>query len=129
MSKWLLVSCLSIGMLMSGVGLSSAYADHGRGGYGGQPGHGHHPHCGYGGQAVQYGSVGLGYGVGYAPYGYSSYYARPGISVSRSSYYSGGLYAPPVVPVSPYGLSGYRNYGYRGSSVRTLPRVQLRIGF
>ena len=126
MNKLLLVSCMAVGLSLASAGLETAQAQFGYGGH-----HHHHggyvaaPHCGYSPSIYGRG----GYGMGYWPYGlsgYGSYYATPGLSISRGSYYSGRLGG---LSVSPYGLGGYGNVGYLSHQPGSLPRVQLRIGF
>ncbi len=123
MSKWILISCMALGLAIAGTGADSAHAQHGYV-YGPAPHcHSHHGHGYPSGYRAGYSPYGYGVSGGYG-YGssYGSYYGSPGLSISRSTYYSGGL-----VP-TPYGVGvgGYSNYGYRPN---TLPRVQLRIGF
>ncbi len=121
MRKLMLAGCLAIGLTFGLVGSNTAKADHGYGGYRG-------PSCN---QGYGRGGYGGGYGVGYAPYG--RYYAAPVIAVptfipvtgyGRSSFYGG--YGSAFNP----GLGGFGNLGYPNPyGPRTLPRVQLRVGF
>lgn len=126
MHKWLAISGLALMLALGTAGVQSAQAQFG-GGHCHSP-HGHYSHYGhhgiYGHPAVGYGSYRLavppiGYSSLYGPgLGYSSYYVAPGIGISRSSFYSGGL--------TPYGLGGFPGSGIGFSRG---PGVQLRIGF
>lgn len=127
MSKWILITLLAIGFTMASTGFNPVQAQIGYS-YGPAPHcHGHHGH-----------GHSSGYRTGYAPYGYGvppvygsslgGYYSAPGLSFSRSTFYSGGIVPSPYgLGVGGLGVGGYSNYyGYRP---QTLPRVQLRVGF
>lgn len=119
MTKFLLAPVLALGLMFASADLNTAEAQYGYGLGATCPG-------------TVYSSRYNSYRYGYSPYRsyYGSYYGSPGLSVSR--YYGNPRYRSyaPVV-VSPYGLGGYGNLGYPGigPSIRTLPRVQLRVGF
>lgn len=124
MSKYMSIACLAVALALVGMGVQEAQAQHGRGGHRQHGGYGHHGgHGHHGGNRAIYG----GYYGGLPVYGagYGSYYA-PGLSLSRSSYYSGGSFPSTLGPYG--GLGGYGNYGYL-SHQPAPPRVQLRIGF
>jgi hypothetical protein len=136
MHKWLLISCLSVGLTVGAMGLQTAQAQHGL------HGHCHTPsyHSHYGGYSVGYARPSLSYSsrsMGYSPYGlggaygtslrYGSLYGAPGLGVGRSSFYSGGL---------PYGIGGYGGsmYGVPGIGIPGMgfprgPGLQMRLGF
>ena len=127
MIRYMSIACLAAALTLVGMGAQDAKAQYGHGGHGH---HGHHScYGGYGGYGALYGGYGQNYGgYGALPVvgaGYGSYYA-PGLSISRSSYYSGGSFPSTLGPFG--GLGGYGNYGYL-SHQPAAPRVQLRIGF
>ena len=128
MRKIVVTACLALGVTLGIAEVNTAQADHGPGGYRAQ--------------SWNYGpSRGGYYGGRYAPYGvpYGRYYRAP-VVVGPGFYYPQGIY-------SGYGRSsfyggnygnmyapgfggGYGNLGYPSPfGPRTLPRVQLRIGF
>ncbi|MEZ6082060.1 MAG: hypothetical protein R3C09_18205 [Pirellulaceae bacterium] len=119
MSKYTSIACLAVALALVGMGAQEAKAQHGHHGHHGHFGH-HGHHGGFRGYGAHFG------GYGRLPvYGYGSYYA-PGLSFSRSSYYSGGSFPSTLGPFG--GLGGYGNYGYL-SHQPAAPRVRLRIGF
>lgn len=123
MNKCLLATCLALGVVVATADLKPAQAQTGyRGSYA-------RAACGPWGYG--YARPNVRYGVGYAPYvgGYLGSYGFGGFS--HSSYYPRNLYRSSF-SVSPYhrsfyGLGGYGNLGY--PPIRSVPRVQLRVGF
>jgi hypothetical protein len=136
MHKWLLISCLAVGLALGSVGLQTAQAQFGWGGHCHTPSY-HSHHSGFGAGYVR---PSLGYSshsLGYSPYGlggvygsslrYGSFYGAPGLSVGRSSFYSGGL---------PYGVGGFGapgfgvpGFGVPGIGFPRGPGLQMRLGF
>lgn len=114
MRKLLLATCLAVGLGLGAVGMNSAQAHDGWGGYRGSG-------CYYGGGRPSY-------GVGYAPYG--RYYSAPRVAVSRGypvqsfgtrSFYGGGfpgaygnLGYPSMNRIGIGFGGGYGNFGYPG---------------
>ena len=129
MNKYMLTAGLAVALALAGVGVQEAMAQHGHRGHGNHGNHGHHGHHGHYGGYGGYGGYGPSCGV--LPVygaGYGSYYGvgNAGLSISRSSYYSGSSFPSTLGPYG--GLGGYGNYGYL-SHQPAAPRVQLRIGF
>jgi hypothetical protein len=126
--KWLLCSA-AVGLVLLATDLSVARAEHGA--------HRHYsPPCvvpSYGAARISgfspYHAGGHHAGYRHREY-YGTGYARPGVTISRGSYYPG--FAPPLYsPFPSYGLGRYGAVGggwYGPSAVRG-PGIQFRIGF
>jgi hypothetical protein len=132
MRKLLVTACLALGFLVSGLGVQTARADHGYGGWGYPSGGNCHQHSGYG---AGYN----GYRAGYGGYGYGNAYRAlpPVVPVYPTAVYQTYGYG-----VSPFNYGGYGSnygmgygsgygarYGGYGTGYGGVPRVQLRIGF
>lgn len=134
MRKFLVATCVAVGLLLSGSTIQTARADHGHRGQSG-----HHQHHSYYGAPICNNGYGGGHGGSYragypglSGYGHNLHYGMP---IPAFPSYSAGYGAY-------YGANPYGNFGYGGASSyygglplggygysNNVPRVQLRIGF